>query len=238
VAPPGAPLPFADGAFDLVTTLDVLEHIDDDVAALAEVRRVLRPRGLLLAAVPAFMFLWGKQDEVSHHQRRYTARTLRRALGEAGFEVDRTSYFNTVLFPPIALVRLGRRLLGRPGARQSDFELGPARLNGLLGAVLGAEAGGLGMPYRPAAVFAGVLALVVSFVLNRHWTFLGHATPVGRQAVRYVLVFAGAVAVGVGLLTFFVEVTGAAEVPAQVAAILIVAPCSFVLQRAWVFGRS
>jgi SAM-dependent methyltransferase len=141
VAPPGAPLPFADGAFDLVTTLDVLEHIDDDVAALTEVRRVLRPGGLLLAAVPAFMFLWGKQDEVSHHRRRYTARTLRRALAEAGFEVDRTSYFNTVLFPPIALVRLGRRLLHRPGARQSDFELGPARLNGLLGAVFGAEAG-------------------------------------------------------------------------------------------------
>jgi SAM-dependent methyltransferase len=138
--PPGAPLPFGDGSFDLVTTLDVLEHIEDDVAALAELRRVLRPDGLLLIAVPAFMFLWGKQDEVSHHHRRYTAPGVRRALAEAGFVVGRTSYFNTILFPPAAAVRLGRRLLRRPGSAQSDFELGPAALNRVLGAVFGAEA--------------------------------------------------------------------------------------------------
>jgi SAM-dependent methyltransferase len=140
LAPPGTPLPFADGSFDLVTSLDVIEHIDDDVAALTEVRRVLRPDGHLLVAVPAFAFLWGKQDEVSHHRRRYTARSLREALTASGFAIDRTSYFNTVLFPPIAAVRLGRRLLRRPGARQSDFELGPAVLNRALGAVFGAEA--------------------------------------------------------------------------------------------------
>ena len=137
----GEPLPFAGGAFDLVTTLDVVEHIEDDVGALRELRRVLRPGGLALVAVPAFMFLWGKQDEVSHHHRRYTARTLRRALAGAGFAVERTSYFNTILFPPIAAVRLARRLLRRPGAAESDFSLGPAALNRPLGAVFGAEAG-------------------------------------------------------------------------------------------------
>jgi SAM-dependent methyltransferase len=140
LALPGEPLPFADESFDVVTTLDVIEHIDDDVAALTELRRVLRPGGILLVAVPAFMFLWGKQDEVSHHRRRYTDRTLRRALARAGFGVERTSYFNTVLFAPIAIVRLGRRALRRPGTRQSDFELGSARLNSILGAVFGAEA--------------------------------------------------------------------------------------------------
>lgn len=138
---PGARLPYPDHAFDLVTTLDVIEHIDDDVAALRELRRVLRPGGRLLVAVPAYMFLWGRQDEVSHHRRRYTAATLRQALGAAGIEIDRTSYFNTVMFPPIAAVRLGRRLLRRPGAAQSDFDLGPAALNRALGAVFGAEAG-------------------------------------------------------------------------------------------------
>ena len=141
LVPPGERLPFADDAFDLVTTLDVIEHIEDDVGALAELRRVLRPGGRLLVAVPAFMFLWGKQDEVSHHRRRYTTSSLRRALGDADLAVDRTSYFNTVLFPPVAAVRLGRRLLRRPGAAQSDFELGPAALNRALGAVFGAEAG-------------------------------------------------------------------------------------------------
>ena len=67
LAPRAAALPFGDGSFDLVTTLDVIEHIDDDVAALAELRRVLRPGGLLLVAVPAYRFLWGKQDEVAQH---------------------------------------------------------------------------------------------------------------------------------------------------------------------------
>ena len=65
LVPADAPLPFPDASFDLATALDVVEHIDDDVAALAELRRVLRPDGVLLVAVPAFMFLWGKQDEVS-----------------------------------------------------------------------------------------------------------------------------------------------------------------------------
>jgi SAM-dependent methyltransferase len=141
LVPSGAPLPFADGAFDLVTTLDVIEHIDDDVGALRELRRVLRPGGRLLVAVPAFMFLWGRQDEVSHHRRRYTTSSLRAALAAAGFAVDRTSYFNTLLFAPVAAVRLGRRLLRRPGSAQSDFELGPAALNRTLAAVFGAEAG-------------------------------------------------------------------------------------------------
>lgn len=93
-----------------------------------------------MVAVPAFMFLWGKQDEVSHHRRRYTARSLRRVLGEAGFAVERTTYFNTALFPAIAAVRLGRRVVRAPGRGQSDFELGPAWLNGALAALFRAEA--------------------------------------------------------------------------------------------------
>jgi SAM-dependent methyltransferase len=139
-APPGAHLPYPDGTFDLVTTLDVIEHVEDDVAALSELRRVLRPGGLLLVAVPAFMFLWGRQDEVSHHHRRYTARTLDRSLAEAGFRVRRTSYFNTLLFAPIAAVRLARRLVRAHDGAQSDFEVGPARMNGVLSALFGAEA--------------------------------------------------------------------------------------------------
>jgi SAM-dependent methyltransferase len=158
LVPPGAALPFPDGAFDVVTALDVIEHIDDDVSALAELRRVLRPGGLLLVAVPAFMFLWGVQDEVSHHHRRYTAGSLRRALSAAGLRVDRTSYFNTALFPPIALVRVGRRLLRAPSSRQSDFELGPAWLNRTLAAVFGAEAGILARRDLPFGVSLLALA--------------------------------------------------------------------------------
>jgi putative flippase GtrA len=93
----------------------------------------------------------------------------------------------------------------------------------------------LGMHYRPAAVLAALLALLVSYLLNRRWTFLGRTAPVGGQAVRYALVFAAAVALGVVLLTLLVEAGGVAEVPAQIASILIVAPLSFVVQRTWVF---
>ena len=78
-------LPYEDESFDLVTALDVVEHLDDDVAGLCEMRRVLRPGGHALLFVPAFMFLWGVQDDVSHHRRRYTLSQLRRVVGQAGF---------------------------------------------------------------------------------------------------------------------------------------------------------
>jgi putative flippase GtrA len=93
----------------------------------------------------------------------------------------------------------------------------------------------VGVDYRVAAVLAAVTALLASFVFNRAWTFPGRTGPIHHQGLRYALVFASAVALGVVLLTFFVEVTGLPEIAAQVAAILIVAPLSFLVQRAWVF---
>ena len=92
-----------------------------------------------------------------------------------------------------------------------------------------------GVHYRLAAVVAALAALLASFAFNRAWTFPGRQGPLHRQGARYALVFASAVALGVVVLTFFVEVAGLSEVPAQVAAILIVAPLSFLVQRAWVF---
>src|SRR5918998_2562281 len=87
-------LPYEDGTFDLVTALDVVEHLDDDLAGLSEMRRVLRPGGRVLLFVPAFMFLWGLQDEVSNHRRRYRLSQLRRVLEKAGFQIERTTYAN------------------------------------------------------------------------------------------------------------------------------------------------
>jgi putative flippase GtrA len=98
-----------------------------------------------------------------------------------------------------------------------------------------ALATGIGVTYAIAAVVAAVAALIVSFAFNRAWTFPGRGGPVHHQGARYALVFASAVALGVVLLTLFVEVAGLPEVAAQVAAILVVAPLSFVAQRTWVF---
>jgi len=130
-------LPFADASFDLVTGLDVVEHLDDDIAGLREMRRVLRPDGRAVLFVPAFMFLWGVQDDISHHRRRYTLPELKEKLREAGLEVERASYANITFFFPILIGRVLMRLTGVRPASENNITIGG--LNGLLGRILGAE---------------------------------------------------------------------------------------------------
>lgn len=135
------PLPFPDGAFDLITALDVIEHIEDDRAMLCELYRIMRPGGLLLFSVPAYRFLWGPQDEISNHKRRYVRGQIGARVAGAGFRIRRLSYCNTLLFPVIAGVRLIRPY--RPGARdlKSDFTMTrPGPLNAALGRVFALEA--------------------------------------------------------------------------------------------------
>jgi SAM-dependent methyltransferase len=117
------PLPFEDERFGLVTAFDFVEHVDDDAGTLGEIRRVLRPGGIFMATVPAYRFLWGNQDEVAHHKRRYTAPEFRSDLEAAGFAPRRITYFNSLLFPPIAAVRLARKLVPAGGEPRSDFEM-------------------------------------------------------------------------------------------------------------------
>ncbi len=130
-------LPYEDGSFDLVTGLDVVEHLDDDVKGLREMRRVLRTGGRAVLFVPAFKFLWGVQDDISHHRRRYTLEALRRVACEAGFEVERATYANITFFVPILLGRLLMRATGFRPASENNINVGA--LNGLLGHILGAE---------------------------------------------------------------------------------------------------
>jgi SAM-dependent methyltransferase len=130
-------LPYDDGTFDLVTALDVVEHLDDDLAGLREMRRVLRPGGRVLIFVPTFMFLWGLQDDVSHHRRRYRMPELRRVLEQAGFEVERTTYANITFFMPILAMRKLMRLTGIKAETENNINV--SALNGVLGSMLGAE---------------------------------------------------------------------------------------------------
>lgn len=130
-------LPYEDGSFDLVTALDVVEHLDDDVGGLREMRRVLRPGGRALLFVPAFMFLWGVQDDVSHHRRRYTLSGLRHVLQDAGYEVERATYANLSFFAPIFLGRMLMRATGLRPASENNINV--SAFNGLFGRVLGAE---------------------------------------------------------------------------------------------------
>jgi SAM-dependent methyltransferase len=133
----GEKLPYEDGTFDLVTALDVVEHMDDDLAGVREMRRVLRPGGRVLLFVPTFMFLWGLQDDVSNHRRRYRLPELRRVLEQAGFEIERTTYANITFFLPILVMRQLMRLTGLKADSENNINV--TALNGVLGSVFGAE---------------------------------------------------------------------------------------------------
>ena len=102
----GTALPLAAGSFDVVVASDVLEHIADDRAAVAEIARVLRPGGIFVFSVPAHPWLWSAHDEALWHQRRYRRPELVRLVRGAGLRLRWLSYWNTVLFPVVALRRL------------------------------------------------------------------------------------------------------------------------------------
>jgi ubiquinone/menaquinone biosynthesis C-methylase UbiE len=140
-------LPFAEGSYDVVLALDAFEHFDDDVTAMRETLRVLRPGGLLVATVPAFMSLWSPHDEAYHHKRRYRRPQLRERLQRAGYRVERISYSTATLFLPVFLLRRWRRLRegGAPGRGEqatvgSDFAVPfPAPVEALAAAITATE---------------------------------------------------------------------------------------------------
>jgi ubiquinone/menaquinone biosynthesis C-methylase UbiE len=101
-------LPIKSNSVDLIIATDILEHLDEDTAGIKEIYRTLSYRGIAVLTVPAFEFLWGTQDEVGIHKRRYSKNELLRKLKQEGFGILRSSYFNFFLFIPIFI---GRRLL-------------------------------------------------------------------------------------------------------------------------------
>lgn len=145
--------PLASRVFDVVLAMDVLEHLDDDLAGLQQAVRLLRPGGYLLITVPAFPFLWGGQDVVSQHRRRYTKATLRDLLQRAGLRGFTVSYFNTLLFPVAAAIRTVRRLQGHSNRSRSDFEGShPGFVNSALSSVFGSERHLIGRIPLPAGI--------------------------------------------------------------------------------------
>jgi SAM-dependent methyltransferase len=133
-------LPWDDGTFHLITCLDVIEHVPDDITALRELRRVARPGGWLLVTAPAYQALWSQHDEANHHYRRYSRSKLRGAARSAGWEIERVSSFNSLLLAPAAAVRLAQRRMGARNGHSNDLDLGPAWLNDVLERPLALEA--------------------------------------------------------------------------------------------------
>jgi len=99
------------GRFDVVTALDVLEHLDDDVAGLRTLDQLLAPGGQIVLTVPAYQWLWGGEDVISEHRRRYTQTQLERCCAAANLRVEFVSYFNLSILPVVTSVIWGRRLL-------------------------------------------------------------------------------------------------------------------------------
>jgi SAM-dependent methyltransferase len=135
-----APLPDLPGVpdqyYDLVAILDVLEHIEDDHAALCSIARKLKPGGRILITVPAFQWMWSAHDVANHHHRRYSKPALKRAIFEAGLRLHLISYFNSLLFPLAVAARLAGRVTGRQDA---DDKLPPRPVNALFKSVFGLE---------------------------------------------------------------------------------------------------
>ena len=115
-------LPLAEGSLDVVTSLDTLEHIEEDEQALAEIFRVLKPGGYGLFTVPAHPWMFSAHDRALHHVRRYRRGEFRQKVSAAGFEIRKYRYINTALFPLVALVRL----VSRGEGTKSDTEKVPA----------------------------------------------------------------------------------------------------------------
>lgn len=132
-------LPFADDGFDAIVTMDVLEHLPDDCAAMREFFRVLKPGGRVFATVPAYQHLWSEHDVALMHFRRYQIREMRERMEAAGFRIEKLSHTMTALYPVVALQR---RLNARKPPHdppQAAMPSVPAPLNAALTGFLGAE---------------------------------------------------------------------------------------------------
>jgi SAM-dependent methyltransferase len=148
-----APLPeltgVEDGKYDLIAILDVLEHVEADELALGSMARKLKPGGRILVTVPAHPWMWSAHDVVNHHQRRYTKRSLEEVIARAGLKLDMISYFNSLLFPLAAAVRLAGRFTGK---EDSDDKLPPRPLNRLFEMLFNLERHALGRLQFPPGV--------------------------------------------------------------------------------------
>ena len=125
-----------DRHYDLVGAFDVIEHIDDDRAALASIATKLKPGGKFVMTVPAHQWMWSAHDIVNHHKRRYSKRSLRRLIEGSPLQIEKLGFFNSLLFPLAVAERASSKLRGKDNG---DVKLPPAPLNVVLEKIFEAE---------------------------------------------------------------------------------------------------
>lgn len=153
-------IPLEPAAFDLALLLDVIEHLEDDVAGLRAAARVVRPGGKLIITVPAYQWLWSDWDTLHHHYRRYNRSTLQQSLVNAGLRIELLSYANTTLFPLAATARLLHKLR-RTKLETADMKIPPAPVNAVFRGIYGFERhllGRLPMPFGLSVVAVAQVA--------------------------------------------------------------------------------
>jgi SAM-dependent methyltransferase len=151
-------MPFEDSSFDLTVSLDVIEHLEDDVGALHELRRVTKPGGVLLVTVPAYQWLWSGHDEINHHHRRYSRDTLLAAARSGGWELESFTNFSSLTLPVAILLRALERFMPSTTKSSLDLWVPPAPLNWALRQPLNLEASVIG---RGGSIPAGLSLLAV-----------------------------------------------------------------------------
>src|SRR5262249_11298091 len=143
-------LPFASESFDLITAPYVIQHLDDDLGGVCEIRRVMRRSAPAVIFVPAFQSLWGPNDDQSGHRRRYRMGELQELIEQSGLHVERISYANIGMFAPIWL---GRKLLNALGAKShSENRINHPSINRLLTRLFSSEANWLRQHTLPFGV--------------------------------------------------------------------------------------
>ena len=151
-------LPFDALSFDVLLATDVIEHVDDDMAVLRELRRVAADDARLILTVPAYQWLWSAHDESVHHRRRYTAGRLRERVLATGWAPTVETYFFSTVLPPVALLRTVRTRTGRTG--KSDLALPSPPVNRLLELTVRGEARLIERGLRlPAGVSVGMVCV-------------------------------------------------------------------------------
>ncbi len=145
----------ADKTYDMVAILDVLEHVEDDVAALKGIARRLKPGGRILITVPQYPWMWTGHDVANHHFRRYTKASLRAAITGAGLNAAHLTSFNSLLFPLAAASRIAARVRRREG---SDDAIPPSPVNDMFRTIFGFERHLIGRVPMPPGVSLAVIA--------------------------------------------------------------------------------
>lgn len=132
-------LPFKGGNFDVLTSLDVVEHLDDDGKALRGFYRVLTAKGIMILTMPALSFLWSSRDVLLGHKKRYTVKELKLLLEKNGFKVIRCSYMNSFYFPALLFYSLFTRVVGRKARPKTLFSAIPGWLAAVFSWILRLE---------------------------------------------------------------------------------------------------